>query len=321
MIDETRKSPRNEFAVNELRKAPQGIYLGVGSHLLPKFQVKGKTLYGAGIVVALGPRHDGRRKGVHILCDTRTENELVDALELALYCRQSDSEERYAFLGSLSESRRKLKPLRTREQERGAMAVRYEDAGLTPKKIAADSSEKALVRQEDSAARDRKKMSVGLNNLNVETKRLDDKSNASIEGTANTFHRNTYPKILDEILRLLRRYAEDESLICPIEMAVDSTKETGALNAVGSTRRKAASPDTLDMLLQLLRRRAEGDDPVVDVEIASALTSRSRSTIYRLIKLGQFPSPVRLGRTACWKMSDLERYRSGDWDGTSQSTT
>ena len=46
---------------------------------------------------------------------------------------------------------------------------------------------------------------------------------------------------------------------------------------------------------RLLRRRE-----------AEEITGLSRSTIYRMLKTGQFPQPVRVGRKAVrWKLSDI----------------
>lgn len=39
------------------------------------------------------------------------------------------------------------------------------------------------------------------------------------------------------------------------------------------------------------------------------LTGLGRSTIYRLVAQGRFPSPVKLaGRAVAWRRSDLERW-------------
>ena len=39
-----------------------------------------------------------------------------------------------------------------------------------------------------------------------------------------------------------------------------------------------------------------------------ALTGLSRSTIYRLCKSGEFPPPVRIGKSVRWRTADIERH-------------
>lgn len=39
------------------------------------------------------------------------------------------------------------------------------------------------------------------------------------------------------------------------------------------------------------------------------MTGLSRSTIYRLLRIGQFPPPVRIGsKTVRWRLSDIVRW-------------
>ena len=39
-----------------------------------------------------------------------------------------------------------------------------------------------------------------------------------------------------------------------------------------------------------------------------ALTGLSRSTIYRLVKDGQFPAPIKIGKSIRWRTADVERH-------------
>ena len=55
-----------------------------------------------------------------------------------------------------------------------------------------------------------------------------------------------------------------------------------------------------------------GDDPqrrLARLPTVLKLTGLGRSTIYRLMADGSFPSPVRLGpRAVAWRWSDLDRW-------------
>ena len=55
------------------------------------------------------------------------------------------------------------------------------------------------------------------------------------------------------------------------------------------------------------------DDALVDLKTVSTLTSRSRSSIYRDIRLGYFVKPLRLGKTSSrWRVEDVRAYLNGN---------
>jgi predicted DNA-binding transcriptional regulator AlpA len=267
MSEKTSIAFRTDFTVSELRKTPSATYLGVGSHLLPKFLANGEIVYGSGILFALGPRKDGQRTVTGIVCDTSSGADLDEPLELALYCRDTRSGARYAFLGQFSKSRRKLQIPDLGRQQNGETPVRN---------MSSDSSQ--------TAGRS-SVQSIGKGGVSVGTSKSDISANSATPSIDRVEHVNEQNSSAD----IARR---PRGTIVPSEV--------------------------LDEILQLLRRRAGGDDPIVRVEIAAVLTARSRSTIYRLVKQHQFPSPVLLGRAAFWKMSALEQYRSGAWDANEQ---
>jgi prophage regulatory protein len=53
-------------------------------------------------------------------------------------------------------------------------------------------------------------------------------------------------------------------------------------------------------------------DPILRFDAVKAQTGLSRTTIHRLVKSGDFPTPKRLGvRAVGWLSSDLARWREG----------
>ena len=57
--------------------------------------------------------------------------------------------------------------------------------------------------------------------------------------------------------------------------------------------------------------RAAGLDPDVRMEFMPLFLNESRANIYRKLKLGQFPEPVKRGRGSFWPMSTIEAYKAG----------
>ncbi|EAS8986213.1 TPA: AlpA family transcriptional regulator [Salmonella enterica subsp. arizonae serovar 13,22:z4,z23:-] len=50
------------------------------------------------------------------------------------------------------------------------------------------------------------------------------------------------------------------------------------------------------------------DDQLVDMRFITKLTGLTDKWFYKLIKDGQFPKPIKLGRSSRWKQSEIE-----DW--------
>ncbi|KMK42235.1 AlpA family transcriptional regulator [Citrobacter sp. TSA-1] len=50
------------------------------------------------------------------------------------------------------------------------------------------------------------------------------------------------------------------------------------------------------------------DDQLVDMRFITKLTGLTDKWFYKLIKDGQFPKPIKLGRSSRWKQSEVE-----DW--------
>lgn len=54
---------------------------------------------------------------------------------------------------------------------------------------------------------------------------------------------------------------------------------------------------------------AENEDlRMLRIEQVTDLFPVSRVTLYRLIKTGDFPEPVKMGRTSLWRCSELKRW-------------
>ncbi|WIY27386.1 helix-turn-helix transcriptional regulator [Parasedimentitalea psychrophila] len=49
------------------------------------------------------------------------------------------------------------------------------------------------------------------------------------------------------------------------------------------------------------------NDYLVDIKTVCNTLCRSRASIYRDIQRGEFPSPIKLGGSSRWKLSDLNK--------------
>lgn len=50
------------------------------------------------------------------------------------------------------------------------------------------------------------------------------------------------------------------------------------------------------------------DDQLVDMRFITKLTGLTDKWFYKLIKDGQFPKPIKLGRSSRWKQSEIEGW-------------
>lgn len=50
------------------------------------------------------------------------------------------------------------------------------------------------------------------------------------------------------------------------------------------------------------------DDQLVDMRFITKLTGLTDKWFYKLIKDGQFPKPIKLGRSSRWKKSEVELW-------------
>ncbi len=56
------------------------------------------------------------------------------------------------------------------------------------------------------------------------------------------------------------------------------------------------------------RTQSEIPDPLLRQQSVSLKTTLSRTEIYRRVKRGDFPQPIRLGRTIAWKSSEIDAW-------------
>ncbi len=49
-------------------------------------------------------------------------------------------------------------------------------------------------------------------------------------------------------------------------------------------------------------------DPLMRQQAVSLKTTLSRTEIYRRVKCGEFPQPIRIGRTIAWKTSEIDAW-------------
>ena len=51
-------------------------------------------------------------------------------------------------------------------------------------------------------------------------------------------------------------------------------------------------------------------DRLIDIHEVCGLLSRSKASIYRDMKRGAFPSQIKIGWSAKWRMSDIQKFIS-----------
>ena len=50
------------------------------------------------------------------------------------------------------------------------------------------------------------------------------------------------------------------------------------------------------------------DDPLIDMVFITTFTNMTDKFFFKLIKNGQFPKPVKLGRSSRWRKSEVESW-------------
>ncbi|ELK6655989.1 AlpA family phage regulatory protein [Citrobacter freundii] len=50
------------------------------------------------------------------------------------------------------------------------------------------------------------------------------------------------------------------------------------------------------------------DDPLIDMVFITTYTNMTDKFFFKLIKNGQFPKPVKLGRSSRWRKSEVESW-------------
>ncbi|HBX4665825.1 MULTISPECIES: helix-turn-helix transcriptional regulator [Enterobacteriaceae] len=50
------------------------------------------------------------------------------------------------------------------------------------------------------------------------------------------------------------------------------------------------------------------DDPLIDMIFITTYTNMTDKFFFKLIKNGQFPKPVKLGRSSRWRKSEVEAW-------------
>ena len=87
--------------------------------------------------------------------------------------------------------------------------------------------------------------------------------------------------------------------------------------ATRSDRRARAYLADLD---RICAQRDHGLDPLVRMDFIAQHIGESRSTIYRRIKDGRFPAPVKRGSISLWVFSEVECYRIGGGQTYTETT-
>lgn len=63
--------------------------------------------------------------------------------------------------------------------------------------------------------------------------------------------------------------------------------------------------------------RRAGLDPDLKIRHVCALVQESHASVYRKIKLGKFPAPIKREISSFWPLSQIELYKSGEWTAVS----
>ncbi|KGP41992.1 helix-turn-helix transcriptional regulator [Morganella morganii] len=56
------------------------------------------------------------------------------------------------------------------------------------------------------------------------------------------------------------------------------------------------------------------DEPLVDMKFITTLTGLTDKWFYKLIQDGQFPKPIKLGRSSRWQKSQVEAWLQARMD-------
>lgn len=60
------------------------------------------------------------------------------------------------------------------------------------------------------------------------------------------------------------------------------------------------------------------DDQLVDMQFITRFTGLTDKWFYKLIKDGEFPKPIKLGRSSRWLQSEVERWLQARIDASRQ---
>ncbi|HHN8405079.1 TPA: helix-turn-helix transcriptional regulator [Morganella morganii] len=58
------------------------------------------------------------------------------------------------------------------------------------------------------------------------------------------------------------------------------------------------------------------DEPLVDMKFITQFTGSTDKWFYKLIQNGQFPKPIKLGRSSRWQKSQVEAWLQARIDGS-----
>lgn len=60
--------------------------------------------------------------------------------------------------------------------------------------------------------------------------------------------------------------------------------------------------------LNITTMSLQADDPLIDMTFITKYTGMTDKWFYRLIQLGEFPKPIKLGRSSRWLQSEVETW-------------
>jgi predicted DNA-binding transcriptional regulator AlpA len=116
-------------------------------------------------------------------------------------------------------------------------------------------------------------------------------------------------------------FVGDVEFVKPKAPEVHSTQLHAKKSSVGSGVSHDARQRYADELSNVLAMQALGTDPQVKLRFVEAYLCESRSTIYRKIKLGLIPPPIKRGSASFWSFDALCRYRQGSGANTYRHST
>jgi predicted DNA-binding transcriptional regulator AlpA len=119
-------------------------------------------------------------------------------------------------------------------------------------------------------------------------------------GSIKNYHNNVPP-----ITTISKKIAES---------VFNEIPQTLVAKKIVMTSQKTTSQTGDDLKLemqQIMAQRLAGIDPFVKLKNVCVLVKESKPTLYRKMKMSQFPLPIKRGRQSFWRLSQIEEYAVG----------
>lgn len=103
----------------------------------------------------------------------------------------------------------------------------------------------------------------------------------------------------------------------PVTTSVQPAKAPRPAATLTADDKKKAKLARLEELFQrVMVLRDRGIDPDVRMAFVAYYLGESQANLYRRCAAGQFPTPIRRGRSTYWFLSQLDAFKAGTWKPT-----